>query len=107
MAIDKTALVQKALIRLPFADQTTAENLADEFLNEPTEKIALYKLVIELIKIEISAVQSASIGDLKVEGNSRLEALKTLLEDYKEKLKKDTGSTVKIVPLPEEEPKWD
>ncbi|ACO03390.1 MAG TPA: hypothetical protein DEP48_02895 [Persephonella sp.] len=107
MAIDKTSLVQKALVRLPFADQTTTETLADEFLNEPSEKIALYKLVIELIKIEISAIQSASIGDLKVEGNSRLEALKTLLADYKEKLKKETGSTVKIVPLPEEEPKWD
>ncbi|HIQ50290.1 MAG TPA: hypothetical protein EYH56_03810 [Nanoarchaeota archaeon] len=107
MAIDKKTLVQKALLRLPFADQTKAEILADEFLNESTENIALYKLVIELIKIEISAIQTASIGDLKVEGNSRLEALKTLLADYTEKLKKEIGSTIKIAPLPEEKPIWD
>ena len=107
MSINKAKLIEKALIRIPFANKETVENLADDFLNEDTEKIALYKLIIELIKIEISTIQTASIGDLKVEGNSRLEALKTLLEDYKEKLKKETEATVKIIPLPKEEDIWE
>ena len=105
--IDPISLAQKAITRLPFADTETAETLAYDFLNEPTEKIALYKLIIELIKIEISSIQSASLGDLKIDGNSRLEALRTLLEDYKEKLKKETKSSIKLIPLPEEKPKWD
>ncbi|GAB6075741.1 hypothetical protein [Desulfurobacterium crinifex] len=107
---DPKTIAQKALIRLPFASEEIAIELASDYVNEPNENIALYKLCIALIVREISSLQSARIGDLEARETDRLNSLKETLSHY-EKLLKQEESKIKfaggIVKLPPEEPVYD
>ena len=108
--VDISNIVKKALIRLPFASEEIALELANDYANEATERIALYKLCIALIMREISSLQSARIGDLEARETDRLNSLKETLSHY-EKLLKQEESKIKfaggIVKLPPEEPFYD
>jgi len=101
--IDPKTIAQKALIRLPFASEEIAIELASDYVNEPNENIAL-------IMREISSLQSARIGDLEARETDRLNSLKETLSHY-EKLLKQEESKIKfaggIVKLPPEEPVYD
>ncbi|MEO2069424.1 MAG: hypothetical protein ABGX27_07965 [Desulfurobacteriaceae bacterium] len=108
--IDIKTITQKALIRLPFASEEIALELANDYVNEPNENIALYKLCIALIAREISSLQSARIGDLEAKETDRLNSLKETLSHY-EKLLKQEEARIKfaggIVELSPEEPVYD
>ena len=101
--IDPKTIAQKALIRLPFASEEIAIELASDYVNEPNENIAL-------IMREISSLQSARIGDLEARETDRLNSLKETLSHY-EKLLKQEELKIKfaggIVKLPPEEPVYD